>query len=212
MTAPTPPPAVYLSRRPGLATLLGVAAVIVELFLARVLITAEFAHIVITNGVLASGFRDGRGPVGRDRSLRPGDRRGGGLRLESGARLAPHAARVPPRRSDPDLRGGAGHLTQPRARVRVHFILATALEAVDLARPLDDQLSASGGCPAARSSHHDMFRANHSRRLGARRRADRPVEQPGSTGSHQLWLFVTMRQLLESGVHFGHQTRRWNRR
>ena len=53
---PTPPPAVYLSRRPGLATLLGAAAVIVELFLARVLITAEFAHIVITNGVLASVF------------------------------------------------------------------------------------------------------------------------------------------------------------
>ncbi len=51
-----PPPAVYLSRRPGLATLLGIAAVIVELFLARVLITAEFAHIVITNGVLASVF------------------------------------------------------------------------------------------------------------------------------------------------------------
>jgi hypothetical protein len=50
------PPAVYLSRRPGLATLLGTVAVIVELFLARVLVTAEFSHIVITNGVLGSVF------------------------------------------------------------------------------------------------------------------------------------------------------------
>ena len=31
-----------------------------------------------------------------------------------------------------------------------------------------------------------------------------------STGKEKRMAVVTMRQLLESGVHFGHQTRRWN--
>ncbi|MGO1277855.1 MAG: 30S ribosomal protein S2, partial [Cellulosimicrobium funkei] len=33
---------------------------------------------------------------------------------------------------------------------------------------------------------------------------------PGRTAKGRVMAVVTMRQLLESGVHFGHQTRRWN--
>src|SRR6058998_2247941 len=36
----------------------------------------------------------------------------------------------------------------------------------------------------------------------------RPPRQPNRKGTTMA--VVTMRQLLESGVHFGHQTRRWN--
>jgi small subunit ribosomal protein S2 len=35
-------------------------------------------------------------------------------------------------------------------------------------------------------------------------------EDPGSRGERTAMAVVTMRQLLDSGVHFGHQTRRWN--
>ena len=50
-------------------------------------------------------------------------------------------------------------------------------------------------------------------RTGARTKPNAPLrkdpahEQEGDTGMAPV---VTMRQLLESGVHFGHQTRRWN--
>src|SRR5262249_51824743 len=50
-------------------------------------------------------------------------------------------------------------------------------------------------------------------RTGARTKPSAPLhrdpahEQEGDTGMAPV---VTMRQLLESGVHFGHQTRRWN--
>ena len=33
---------------------------------------------------------------------------------------------------------------------------------------------------------------------------------PAQRGKDDVMAVVTMRQLLESGVHFGHQTRRWN--
>src|SRR5207244_9856892 len=50
---------------------------------------------------------------------------------------------------------------------------------------------------------------SHGRRPGARRRPDRTAGQPGDRGELAVAV-VTMRKLLESGVHFGHQTRRWN--
>src|SRR5437764_2475316 len=43
---------------------------------------------------------------------------------------------------------------------------------------------------------------------GVRAEATRPPRQPNQEGT--IMAVVTMRQLLESGVHFGHQTRRWN--
>src|SRR4051812_15718115 len=49
-----------------------------------------------------------------------------------------------------------------------------------------------------------------------RRPGVRPVDQKvrwdnqGEQGEQPTMAIVTMRQLLESGVHFGHQTRRWN--
>src|SRR5437764_282263 len=43
---------------------------------------------------------------------------------------------------------------------------------------------------------------------GVRAEATRPPRQPHTEGTTMA--VVTMRQLLESGVHFGHQTRRWN--
>ena len=60
--------------------------------------------------------------------------------------------------------------------------------------------SRSAGQPAARSfGHQDKT----ERAIPAGRAHDRK----GDTGMAPV---VTMRQLLESGVHFGHQTRRWN--
>ncbi|HEY4408562.1 MAG TPA: 30S ribosomal protein S2, partial [Acidimicrobiia bacterium] len=39
------------------------------------------------------------------------------------------------------------------------------------------------------------------------KRADEPRTEPRES---LLVAVVTMKQLLEAGVHFGHQTRRWN--
>src|SRR5262245_51129812 len=49
---------------------------------------------------------------------------------------------------------------------------------------------------------------HNGRRPGARA-AGRPVRR-NNQGQRSVMAVVTMRQLLESGVHFGHQTRRWN--
>src|SRR5690606_6794489 len=48
-----------------------------------------------------------------------------------------------------------------------------------------------------------------SLRRGRQKRA-RTGWIPGRTVKGRVMAVVTMRQLLESGVHFGHQTRRWN--
>ena len=75
------------------------------------------------------------------------------------------------------------------------------------ARPL-----AAGTLPAVRALRSVALAAT----VRAHGRQDQPNaplhrdpahEQEGDTGMAPV---VTMRQLLESGVHFGHQTRRWN--
>jgi small subunit ribosomal protein S2 len=52
-------------------------------------------------------------------------------------------------------------------------------------------------CPEHRSASHAWVKADES-------------GVPGSHQEEETMAVVTMRQLLESGVHFGHQTRRWN--
>src|SRR5699024_2840032 len=49
-----------------------------------------------------------------------------------------------------------------------------------------------------------------SRALGCRHRAGTTTRTGTACAKGELMAVVTMRQLLESGVHFGHQTRRWN--
>src|SRR5690625_6494680 len=49
-----------------------------------------------------------------------------------------------------------------------------------------------------------------SRALGCRHRAGTTTRTGTAGAKGELMAVVTMRQLLESGVHFGHQTRRWN--
>src|SRR5690606_188356 len=44
----------------------------------------------------------------------------------------------------------------------------------------------------------------------ASRTTGRSVPSVGAEGGGAAMAVVTMKQLLESGVHFGHQTRRWN--
>jgi small subunit ribosomal protein S2 len=38
----------------------------------------------------------------------------------------------------------------------------------------------------------------------------REAEEKTEQGGGEIMAVVTMKQLLEAGVHFGHQTRRWN--
>src|SRR3979490_1634598 len=55
-----------------------------------------------------------------------------------------------------------------------------------------------------------MIWSHHGRRPGARTVANRTAVTTRDNKEHPTMAVVTMRQLLESGVHFGHQTRRWN--
>jgi small subunit ribosomal protein S2 len=84
-----------------------------------------------------------------------------------------------------------------------------ALARLNFARPL--AAAEPHRSPAERTS---SVRGGYSRRgrSGARNNRLAPglakgAQQEGDTGMPPV---VTMRQLLESGVHFGHQTRRWN--
>src|SRR3954471_10233955 len=64
----------------------------------------------------------------------------------------------------------------------------------------------SGGC-ARRASGA----ASRPARRETTQRQRGPEQHPGKRDRRQhLMAVVTMKQLLESGVHFGHQTRRWN--
>jgi hypothetical protein len=51
-----PPAAVYLSRRPGVAALLALVAIVIELILFRMLLSGESAHTVIASDVLGASF------------------------------------------------------------------------------------------------------------------------------------------------------------
>src|ERR1700689_5234423 len=72
------------------------------------------------------------------------------------------------------------------------------------------RIPASGGTQLTGPRDHPS-RGECVRALGNNREAPRPAggrtKRKGDTGMAPV---VTMRQLLESGVHFGHQTRRWN--
>src|SRR5271166_2067711 len=66
---------------------------------------------------------------------------------------------------------------------------------------------------AARSAGHQAGRRRvRSRAPGTNRAASRHENMRGARrkGAGPMAQVVTMKQLLESGVHFGHQTRRWN--
>lgn len=54
--SPAATPAVYLSRRPGVAILLGIAAIVIDLMLLPVLLRGEFAHAINPSGVLGGLF------------------------------------------------------------------------------------------------------------------------------------------------------------
>src|SRR6516162_2677429 len=73
----------------------------------------------------------------------------------------------------------------------------------DKASRRDAPLGPSAATPAAGALCHGHQEATEQRR--ARERAAH--EGKGPCPMAQV---VTMKQLLESGVHFGHQTRRWN--
>src|ERR1700690_3205826 len=72
------------------------------------------------------------------------------------------------------------------------------------------RIPASGGTQLPGPRDHPS-RGECVRALGNNREAPRPAggrtKRKGDTGMAPV---VTMRQLLESGVHFGHQPRRWN--
>src|SRR5580700_9813241 len=72
------------------------------------------------------------------------------------------------------------------------------------------RIPASGGTQLTGPRDHPS-RGECVRAPGTNREAPRPAggrtKRKGDTGMAPV---VTMRQLLESGVHFGHQTRRWN--
>src|SRR6266700_959443 len=83
----------------------------------------------------------------------------------------------------------------PKSRARL--LSGTSIPAGRAARSADRQVGRRRVSSRAPGTNRAASRHDNAR--GARRKGAGPMAQ-----------VVSMKQLLESGVHFGHQTRRWN--